>query len=155
MRRKKLFLIIPVLILLLAALPFTGCEKNSTGNGNDGDPPANTLIGTWNLISVFMEINGTVTEVPAAFTGMAITIIMETDGSFTITATENGVEETLTGTYTSTDSTITITYDDTSVEEMDYRFEGVNVLLDITIPLDLDGDGVEEDTDVTMKFARV
>jgi hypothetical protein len=156
MFNKKSTIVTIAVIMIIGFALFPGCDKSTDSSGDNGNnnPPSTSLIGTWNLISIILEINEVLTEVPAALAGIEMTLIVRTDSTFEATVTQDGETETQTGTYTKTDSTITLNYTGGGTELLYYHFEGSNLMVETVIPMDLDEDGIDENVQVTMKFGK-
>ena len=141
-----------VTVLCLILVGFFCDKKSSTEpddeNGNGEHPAA--LVGTWELTQV--EIGGQ-TMTPEQI-GQEITVIFRADGTYTMEQTTDDETETENGTWTTTDSTITLTPTGGEPDTVPYTLAGNKLRVTVTMEMDLDEDGVEEEVEVTMEFTK-
>ena len=138
-------------VMLLCSIPFLGCDKSTEPTDNDDNStPTQSLIGTWDLVSVMLGA----LEIPAADVPIEMSMVVRSDLTFEATITMDDSTDTLSGTYTKTGTHVTMTYSDGSSQTSAYHFEGEYLFIEAVIPWDLDDDGVPEDVQVTLKYRK-
>lgn len=117
---KKLLLLLALLLLIFFTL---GCEKE-----DDPVSPGEQVIGTWVLTKIIYSTpDGTIEFTPEA-ASISITLVINSDHTFSATVTQDDSTETVVGTWSEENGKVTI--ESTAEEEpqvMDYTIEG-NVL---------------------------
>ena len=95
----KRFLYILV-ALVLAATTLTSCEKS----------PEEILVGKWELTLMKASFGGVNIEINPAEAGMALTLIFNADGSYSITESIEGESMSESGTYVYNETSNVITF---------------------------------------------
>ncbi len=95
----KRFLYILV-ALVLAATTLTSCEKS----------PEEILVGKWELTLMKASFGGVNIEINPAEAGMALTLIFNADGSYSITESIEGESMSESGTYVYNETSSVITF---------------------------------------------
>ena len=155
--KKLLFLLAPALILSLVAV--SGCSKDSA---TEPEQDA-SLVNSWRLTTVtlkdtqvgdiivpaaqFLELSGTGAKTS--------TLEFKEDGTVTLTTTYDGADDDVVpGTWSKDGNKLIITgagIDDT----VPYDIDGNTLTLTIILPIAIDPNGPEEDTDVEMKYTKL
>lgn len=86
--------------LVLAATTLTSCEKS----------PEEILVGKWELTLMKASYEGVKIEVNPAEMGMALTLIFNADGSYSITESIEGESMSESGTYVYNETSSVITF---------------------------------------------
>ena len=95
---KRFFSILVALVL--AATTLTSCEKS----------PEEILVGKWELTLMKASYEGVKIEIDPAEAGMALTLIFNADGSYSITESIEGESMSESGTYVYNETSSVITF---------------------------------------------
>ena len=92
-------------------------------NCSDESPDEETLIGTWVLTKMRIDFGPYELEVDPAEIGLAITLTIREDNSFTIVTTEEGETTTSHGTWATSGNRLFVT-EEGETEELEYSLNG-------------------------------
>jgi hypothetical protein len=147
-------------VLLALLLPVEG----ACGGGDTTAPPAATLVGTWNAVSIdFVKVGSPDVRVDlVGDLGASATLVLADGGTFTFALTYGGnppggvwgTDIAVGGTWSSTD-VLTLETSPTSQWQFEATLSGNTLTLsEADTDYDFDGDGTPEAADFGMTLAR-